>query len=818
MGLITDPDNLSQGNSNAVADLAFTASSGITTTLTGAATLPAVVAGEFFEIRDSSTPGNNGLYVASGTPTTSSVTCDKVVGPNPVNLAAEATIWLGNTGAGTEKSVHFDTPTLTWYLLEQGNLSVDGVTGLAFHSFCKEEWKSDDFLISAAGFPMTVISEKAGQYIFGQDPSGNNNGWKPAEDDASPVIKTRRLVRNAGWEEIDSAGVTQRKYFNVTTLPTTGAFEDPADQAWYQFGTDNTDLAAAVDFEFAGEVNEPVKFFEDFGNPPTCDFATSSTITRSGGSFITDGYQVGGQVSNRLSDNPGSNDGQFVLTAVAALTLTVTGTPFVTGVDTNVQLAVDNDNSFKSFLRIRDADPNGKLFGFADLAAGGETGIDPKIIKLGLANSPDLDISATDATISGSSPWTEIRLRYLPADFNLPIDSAALRAFGIVIDVGTYSRSNGVSNGTILVTSADHVLGLGEALADYTGGTLILHDATAPDRATHTISGTPVDNAGTLEITLSSALTNSESNLSFSIQRSTAVVATRNQIWEKMQYQMRQALDIDGTDGVVNGKTADVLGVFEGLNLRLGKVAPTNPQGGGSGVVIIGFDANDTNNLFFFDNTATSRNFPFVAAGTLDFNQRSVDDTDGEFWLYFQFTTRTNLTDAAVVGPSGDTYDLESPGSNLPTLVVNDHIFIPAGGFADEASNGLFIVTVVNTVNQDYTIRKLNGANVGAAESGVTIDVDEKPYPSPDAIVVDDNGGADIVGNIGTVSVSFDFDYDNNIQGGRSAGTDAAVILVAGGLENIQMARTDDGVNTISRAVGLSFPLGPALERNYSNP
>lgn len=814
MALITDPDNLSQGAENVVGDLAFTASAGAVTTLTGAASLPAIAAGEFFEIRDSSTVGNNGLYEETGgSPTTSSIVCTKVVGPNPVDLAAESTSVLGTTGAGSEKSVHFDTPTLTWYLLEQGNLSVDGVTGLAQHSFFKEEWKSDNFLIGAAGFPMTVISEKAGQYVFGQDPSGNNNGWKPAEDDASPVIKTRRLIRNAGWEEIDNAGITQLKFFNVTTLPTTLAFEDPADQAWYRFGTDATDLTAAIDFEFTGEVNEPVEFFRQFGNPgATTAFATATTITRTTGSFVTDGYQIGGGVNISNAEDP-ANDGTEIVTAIAALTLTCSGASFTTNADdTTVRLAIDNKDAFESFLRIRDADPNGKLFAKADLAAGGETQIDPKIIKLGLGNSADLDITATDATIAGGEPWTEIRMRYLPADFNLPVDSAALRAFGIVIDVGTYSRSNGVSNGTTLVTSADHVLGLGESLADYAAGTLILHDATAPDRTSHTIS-TIVDNAGTLEITLTGALTNTESNLSFSVQRATPVVANRNQIWEKMQYQMRQALDIDGTNNVVNGKTADVLGVFEGLNLRLGKVAPVNPNGGGSGVMIIGFDANDTNNLFFFDNTATQRNFPFVAAGSLVFNQRSVDDTDGEFWLYFQYTRRTTNSDIDTVGPSADTYDLEG---TLGTYLVNDYLQI--SGFVQAENNGLFIVTVVNVSGSDYTVRKVDGTNVGTAETNQTVSVDENPYPSPDAIQVNDNGGSPIVGNIGTVSVSFDFDYDNNGQGGRTAASDAVVVLVAGGLETIQMARTDDDVNTISRAVGLSFSLGPALERNYSNP
>ncbi len=817
MALIIDPDDLNQGTENVVADLAFTASAGATTTLTGATTLPAIAAGEFFEIRDSSTPGNNGLYLETGgSPTTSSITCDKVVGSDPQDLVAESTSVFGETGVGSEKSVHFDTPTLEFYLIEQGNLSVDGVTMLALHSFKKKRWKDDDFLISAAGFPMVGISFAAGQWVFGQDPSGNNNGWKPAEN-VTPVsgapIQTRRLIRNAGWDEINASGNTLRKYFNVTTLPTSGAFEDSADQAYYRFGSDATDLAAAVDFEFTGEVNEPVKYFEEIGNPGTLAFA-ATTITRvdSGGSFVTDGYQVGGQVTIRAAEDS-ENDTTETLTAVSATVLTAGGASWtVNADDTTVQLAVDNDNAFTAFLRIRDADPSGKTFASANLAAGGETEITSKIIKLGLANATDLDIDETDANIAANEPYTEIRLRYLDAAYNREVDSGTPRNFGIIADVGTYSRQNGVSATSTLFTSADHVLGLGEDLADYAGGSLIIHEGT--DQGTHVISGTPNDNAGTLEITLTIALTATETILSFTMQRSTPIVGLKQEVYEKIHYQLRQAADVDGTQNVVNGKTADDLALFVGPDLRLGSLTPTNPNGGGSGVLIEGFDTNDTNNLFFFDNGGTSRNFPFVAAGNIVVNQGLVDDTDGEAWLYFEYTDRVTNATIDAASPSGDTYDLQSDAAVLGVYAVNDYIQI--SGFAQAANNGLFIVTVVNVSQSDYTVRKVDGTDVGTAETNQTVTVDQNPYPSPDALVVNDNGGSPVAFDVSALSTAWDFDYENNVQGGRTADTDAAVVLVVGGLETGQIARTPDGANTITKTTGQAFNITSPLERNFT--
>jgi len=641
------------------------------------------------------------------------------------------------------------------------------------------------------------------------DPSGNYNGWSPADDITSPVtVKTRRLTRNAGWDELSAAGITLRKYFNVSTL---GTFEDTTnDKAYYRFGSDATNLAAAADYEFAGPVNEPVMYYREFGNPPTCSFPTTSTITRASGSFVDDGYQVGGRVTVRGSAT-GDHNGTFELTAVAALTLTVTGTPFTAnGADALAMLSVDNANAFTTYIRVRDADPNGKTFQQANLANAGETAVSSKIIKFPLANATDLDIDETDANVAANEPYTEIRLRYLPAAYNREVDSATPRNFGIIVDVGTYSKHNGASNTTTLFTSAALSLGAGEALADYTGGSLIIHEGT--DAGTHVIDGAPVDNAGVLEITLTGALTATESNLSFTMQRATPISASKNEIYEKVHYLLRQDADIDSTAGVVNGRTADDLAVFVGPDLKFGSYTPTNPNGGGSGVLVEGFDANDTNNLFFFDNSGTSRNYPFVAAGTLTFSQNLVDDSDGEYWLFYEYTATSTNADRDCIGNSGSTYDLEG---TLPNLAADDYILI--SGFAQAANNGLFRVTVENTESADYTVVKVDGTAVGTTETNQSVTVRQSPWPSPQAVIVTSNpypGGAGISGPINATSVAFDFDYDNNAQGGRTPNTTAAVVLVAAGLESAQVA-VATGL-TITRATGLSFSVTAATERNYA--
>ncbi|MHC4240349.1 MAG: hypothetical protein ACYSUC_11470, partial [Planctomycetota bacterium] len=402
MALITDPDSLTQGVNTSVADAAFTGSSGQNTVIGGAATLPTIAAGEWFEVREHSLASNNGLYEATGAPTTSSISCTKLGSTAPVNASAEAVEMYGTST--TPKNVMFDTIDRKIYLLEDSGptLDTDGVTQLALHSFMKEEWKNDPDLI-AFPFPMIGIDFDAGKWEYGVDPSGNANGWVLEDTTAATTeIRSRLLVRNAGWFERDENNVILRKYFNCTTL---GTFEDAADLAYYAFGNQPA-VDSSVNYAFAGPVNEAVKFFEEFGNPDTLNFTVNNTITRATGSFITDGYIIGGQITIRGSAT-GDHNGTFEVATVAATTLTITTTPWTTGLDTLAQLAVDNANAFTTYLRIRDADPEGKTFAQANLASAGETSLVNKVIKFPLGNATDLKITVADASIGGS-PWSEI--------------------------------------------------------------------------------------------------------------------------------------------------------------------------------------------------------------------------------------------------------------------------------------------------------------------------------------------------------------------------------------------------------------------------
>lgn len=100
---------------------------------------------------------------------------------------------------------------------------------------------------------MNVLDARSGQYIFGQDPWGEFNGWKPAND------TTRQMIRDAGWSEFSSAGVLNRQYVGLVALAS--GFPAGA-QFYYQRASGGS----ALNFTFTDAPNEGIQVFGDATN------------------------------------------------------------------------------------------------------------------------------------------------------------------------------------------------------------------------------------------------------------------------------------------------------------------------------------------------------------------------------------------------------------------------------------------------------------------------------------------------------------------------------------------------------------------------
>jgi len=108
---------------------------------------------------------------------------------------------------------------------------------------------------------------------------------------------------------------------------------------------------------------------------------------------------------------------------------------------------------------------------------------------------------------------------------------------------------------------------------------------------------------------------------------------TAEEIYEFVQWSLRQSSDIDAGAGTVTGKTADELLEFVGDTLKTKNAA--NPAGGGTGVWIINYLPADETRLVFKDNTLTERTYPYNAVIQINFGDNLKNDASAKYWVYF---------------------------------------------------------------------------------------------------------------------------------------------------------------------------------------
>lgn len=161
---------------------------------------------------------------------------------------------------------------------------------------------------------------------------------------------------------------------------------------------------------------------------------------------------------------------------------------------------------------------------------------------------------------------------------------------------------------------------------------------------------------------------------------------TAQQVYEFVQYQLRQNTDIDAGAGTKPGKTAADLLKFVGDTLY------TIQQSEG-GVFINNFAAADLNNVFFVDDASAQRSFPYAAALTLQFGENLVLDASAIFRVYFS-------NDDA-----GDNSGRDFGTANA--LTVNDKDGAPLNGNVGGAAS------IQKTFDYDGNVQR------GAASAGV---------------------------------------------------------------------------------------------------
>jgi hypothetical protein len=173
----------------------------------------------------------------------------------------------------------------------------------------------------------------------------------------------------------------------------------------------------------------------------------------------------------------------------------------------------------------------------------------------------------------------------------------------------------------------------------------------------------------------------------------------KQNIYEKVQYQLRQNSDIDAGTGIVTGKLTNELLQFVGDTLVTE-----------DGVFIADIQSDDINSITFTDVSGVARNYPFTSAGSILFNSTLQTDASSKYWMYF--TT--------------------NPGGNFGTsnaIIVQDADGNPITGLVGGASSRAFTFNYDSNAQGGRTVETdadvtvvgigLSGAQYVVAESTI---------------------------------------------------------------------------------------------------
>ena len=291
---------------------------------------------------------------------------------------------------------------------------------------------------------------------------------------------------------------------------------------------------------------------------------------------------------------------------------------------------------------------------------------------------------------------------------------------------------------------------------------------------------------------------------------------TPSEVYNFVQYQLRQDADIDVGAGNRNGQLTEELVRFVGSTLETFAI-----NSGTEGVLIDNFNQNEISNLAFRDNTNSLKIFPTISAGNISFNNRVSDDPSARFWMFY-----TTANSGANVYPGATALIVtDYNGADISGYIhVKGNTATASGTTDGEITGGTSVLT--STAGglgdlSDQVLRITTGNNIGfyfvASSTATTITI-EGTFEETDATdtvtwaVYPKN--EDVNGN---AVIPYTFDY-SDAQGNRGDGladAPAPITIVTLGLDNAQYV-TQTGV--IGAGANQNFSVNAALERNYSDP
>ena len=193
------------------------------------------------------------------------------------NSTSDDGTYLITDNTASSVTVDYNASTFT----ADGTITIEidggsGATGQCLYSAFKKLWQTTPS-ITKFDFPMLSITNEQFEFIDDWKPTliapirGVSNeiaattkadnthtgGQNVAPYSETTDIYTRRMIRTAGWSEVESDGGMTRRYFNLISLGTLNVTDQP------YYVQDASLVATTTDTQYTGPMNEPVQFEGD---------------------------------------------------------------------------------------------------------------------------------------------------------------------------------------------------------------------------------------------------------------------------------------------------------------------------------------------------------------------------------------------------------------------------------------------------------------------------------------------------------------------------------------------------------------------------
>ena len=335
---------------------------------------------------------------------------------------------------------------------------------------------------------------------------------------------------------------------------------------------------------------------------------------------------------------------------------------------------------------------------------------------------------------------------------------------------------------------------------------------------------------------------------------------TLKELYSWVQYQLRQSgtidfdLDIEGgTAGTQLGQTSDSLVQFVGSTLQSKNLlTPSSAAWGvgnldratvtdGTGVLFYNFTGS-TVNVALRDNTGVLRVFPILSDGTIAFGGTSgflLQDAAASFTMFFTYS-RQHAETLSWSGTNAGVGTITRDAGNF-TYDVPTGSYLKFTGFTGAGLEGVFEVTtginsgVGDSISVTFIDDLSNQGLYATSDAAAAGNLQFNPVDSPDAIIVLDATSTEIQGTLasgvgtpaltanGATEYAWTFAYSTNNQPGvtpavvdgenRPLASDTPVTVRAVGTDKAQWVSQDF---TITSGQGQTFTVLSAQERNYA--